>query len=98
MSSTKPLYKLPHETLPYELERSLPLAVIDNIYSFLRPAYTTKKGTRVLRLEMELNHKISGYYELLEKRKKAKAEKDAQRKKLVESLDKIISGLEASLR
>jgi hypothetical protein len=47
---------------------------------------------------MELNHKISGYYELLEKRKKAKAEKDAQRKKLVESLDKIIKSLEASLR
>ena len=94
----RPLYKLPHETLPYELERNLPIAVVDTIYSYLRPKPVTKNTTRILRLEMDLNHKISAMNELLARRQKIRQEKEERRKKLVASLENIINSLESSLK
>jgi hypothetical protein len=94
----RPLYKLPHEVMPYELERSLPMAVVDRIYSYLRPKPATKNATRILRLEMDLNHKISAMNELLARRQKVREEKEERRKKLVASLENIINSLESSLK
>ena len=59
MSQAKPTYKLNHEVLPYEMERTLPLNAIDSIYSYLRKKPRTPYDISAERKLIELNHLIS---------------------------------------
>ncbi len=91
-------YKLNHEALPYNIELSLPLNVIDSIYSFLRPRYSqTPLRIKMERHQIELNHKITRLNELLELRRKRRIEKEKKRQDLIQHLDKIIASLEKLL-
>ncbi len=105
-SLTKPsarerAYKLNHEVLPYEIERGLPYAVIDSIYSFLRPRYSqTERRIKMERMKIEYNHKASIYKELLLEKKRRlllRQKEEEQRKKLVEKIEGLIKVLEKSL-
>jgi hypothetical protein len=85
-----PAYKLSHAVLPYDLERSLPEPVIDNIYSFLRPARTA----RIERLKIRMNHMLSARHELLWKKKQRQDERRKHKEAVIAQLDKIIQTLE----
>jgi hypothetical protein len=94
----EPVYKLNHEVLPYEIEKSLPFPIIDKIYSFLRPRYAqTQTRIKIERCQIELNHKISYYRELLIEKKRRKMEKEKKRQELIDQLDKMIHTLEKLL-
>jgi hypothetical protein len=91
-------YKLNHEVLPYEIERSLPFPIIDKIYSFLRPKYSqTPRRIKIERYQIELNHKMTIYKELLLEKQRRRLEKERERQALVDQLDKIIHTLEKLL-
>jgi hypothetical protein len=98
---TKPTYKLNHEVLPYEIERGLPYAVIDSIYSFLRPRFSqTPKKIKIERMKIEFNHKLSTYKELLLEKKRRlllRQKQEEERKNLVGKIDGLIKVLEKSL-
>jgi hypothetical protein len=95
----KPTYNLKHESLPYEIERSLPYPVIDSIYSFLRPKVkNTALQSKKERYEIEINHRISALKEKLYERKVRREKKEKARKDLIASLDRIIGALERSLQ
>ncbi len=71
MDFNKKTYKLNHEVLPYEIEKTLPYNVIDNIYSFLRPRYShTPNKIKIERMKVEYNHKVARYNELLLEKKR----------------------------
>ena len=88
------LYTPCHEVLPYNLEFKLPDPVIDKIYSFLRPKYIQDNMNRVKieRINTELNHKYTRYYELKimkEKRKLLKKKEDESRREIISRLTAI---------
>lgn len=85
-----PAYRLPHEVLPYDLERSLPIPVVCNIYSFLRRKQT-ESANRIEYLTISINHKLTARQELIEARRK-------QKYAVVAQLEKIIATLEAIVR
>ena len=97
-AANKHLYKLNHEVLPYEIERGLPYAVIDSIYSFLRPRFSqTPQKIKIERMKIEFNHKLSTYKELLLEKKGRLLLRQRQRKNLVEKIDGLIKVLEKSV-
>jgi hypothetical protein len=89
-----PVYKLSHEVLPYDLERSLPIPVVCNIYSFLR-RNQRKTAEKIEILQITINHKITARYELIKHRKEMREAKKAHREAVVKQLDAIIRSLEA---
>ncbi len=91
-----PVYKLPHEVLPYDLERSLPIPVVCNIYSYLRKNQS-KSAAKIEFLEISINHKITARYELLKRRKELRAARVAKREAIVKQLESIIAALERLL-
>jgi hypothetical protein len=94
----KPTYTLKHESLPYDIERSLPYAIIDSIYSFLRPKVkNTAIQAKKERYEIEINHRISALKEKLYERNVRREKKEKARKDLMASLDRIIGALERQL-
>jgi hypothetical protein len=83
-----PIKKLPHEVLPFEIEKKLPYEVIDNIYSFLR-RNQSKKHAQIERLQISINHKYARLKELIEIRKKRRIEKEQKRKTILETLNTL---------
>jgi L-lactate utilization protein LutB len=89
-----PVYKLPHAVLPYEVERSLPIPVVCNIYSYLR-RNQSKTAAKIEFLQITINHKITARYELIKRRKELREAKKAHREAVIKQLDAIIKTLEA---
>ena len=88
-----PTYRLAHEVLPYEMERSLPIPVVCNIYSFLRKKQT-ESAKRIEYLKISINHKLSVRHELLQTRKALREARLKQKEALIAQLEKIIATLE----
>ena len=93
MPTTGPIYKLPHEVLPYDIERSLPIDTVCVIYSFLRQNQSNTAAKKE-RLEISINHKLSAGHELLQKRKELCEAKLKQQQQFIAQLEKIIRSLE----
>jgi hypothetical protein len=94
----KKLYKLNHEVLPRDIEKSLPLTVINNIYSFLLPRYCqTPRAMKIERMQLEYNDKVMRYKELMLEKKRRELEKAKKQRLLVKEFDKIIQTLEKLL-
>jgi hypothetical protein len=90
MSHSTRIYALNHEGLPYTLERSLPFNVIDNIYSFLRPDYAQKhEYVQIERYEVEINHNISEYSELLQALKRNNEKRKKHQEEFATKLNEI---------
>ncbi len=84
-----------YEALPYEIEFELPINVTMLIYSYVTPKYMqTPNKNKILRMNIELNHKISTMKELITLKERRKLAKKKRNEQLRESINNIIVALE----